>query len=229
MALRGYAQLGYTIAGMIPGRSKSGEIVLFSAHYDHLGVRKRRRGDSIMNGANDNASGATALLMLAKYFAERNDNERTLLFCAFSGEEIGLKGSTDFLQYINPDKIVAGVNIEMIGVPQFGKKTVFITGEDYSLAGILKENLSKNQLTIIGEPDPEEKQLFQRSDNYPFVLKGIPAHSIMGSDDDDPCYHKVCDELKRIDVENMTVIIRAIAAATTTLINGPDAPARIKL
>jgi hypothetical protein len=228
-ALPAYSELEYNVIGILPGRSKADEAVLFSAHYDHMGVVSRRRSkkDSIMNGANDNASGTTALLMLAHYFAKRNDNQRTLIFCAFAGEELGLKGSKNFMQYINPDKIVAGINIEMIGIPQYGKRTVFITGEEYSaLPGILKRNF-RNNLRFVREPDPVYKQLFSRSDNYSFVRKGIPSHSIMASDDSDKCYHAVCDDVKRIDIPNMTAIIRGIAAATATLISGEETPERI--
>jgi putative aminopeptidase FrvX len=213
----------YNVAGILPGKSKPGEIVLFSAHYDHLGVVKRKK-DSIMNGANDNASGTTAVLMLAKYFAARNDNERTLLFCAFAGEELGLKGAAGFMDYIDPVKIVAGVNIEMIGVPQYGKKTIFITGEEESTFGrIIRKNIDKKDARIIRDPDPD-KNLYQRSDNYVFVKKGVPAHSIMASSDTEKCYHEPCDQVDRIDIPNMTAIIQAIAKATRTLVKGEDKP-----
>ncbi len=180
-----------------------------------------------MNGANDNASGTTALIMLANYFSQRNDNERTLLFCAFSGEELGLLGSKEFVNTINPKKIIAGINIEMIGIPQYGNNDVFITGfNQSSLPAILESQLSATRVKVKAGPS-DEKELFKRSDNYPFVKKGVPAHSIMSSDDDDKCYHQPCDEIKRIDIAHMTTIIKAIAVATRTLINGDDTPTRI--
>ncbi|MEI9942778.1 MAG: M28 family peptidase [Chitinophagaceae bacterium] len=219
--------IGYNIVGVLPGKSKPNEIIIISAHYDHEGVFALKQGDSILNGANDNASGTTALLLLAKYFTARNDNERTLLFCAFSGEEMGLKGSHDFISYTNPKNIAACINLEMIGIPQFGAKTVFITGDGISsLHNLLSKKLKENGLTITPEPDPTnpEQKLFRRSDNYPFALEGIPAHTIMASDDDDDCYHQPCDEIKRIDIENMTAITRAIAASLRTLINGEETP-----
>ena len=226
---RYYSMLEYNVVGVLPGKSRAGEVVVFSAHYDHEGVFPTRKNkDSILNGANDNASGTTAVLMLANYFAQRNDNERTLIFCAFAGEELGLTGSQEFVKYIDPNRIVAGINIEMIGVPQFGKSKVFITGERYSsLPGILGRALKGNKLEIIPEPD-ETKELFMRSDNYPFVEKGVPFHSIMASDDDDECYHQPCDELVRIDTKNMTAIIRAIAASAKTLVSGEATPGRIQ-
>jgi Zn-dependent M28 family amino/carboxypeptidase len=222
-----YAHVEYNIVGMLRGKTKPNEIVLFSSHYDHEGVFKRgRKKDSIMNGANDNASGTTALVMLAKYFAQQNDNERTILFCAFAGEELGLLGSKDFAEYIPASSIVAGVNLEMLGVPQYGKNNVFITGYDYSsLPSILEKEFASTPVKVKKGPS-EEKELFKRSDNYSFVKKGVPAHTIMSSDDDDKCYHQPCDEIKRIDIAHMTTIIKAITVATRTLINGNATPTR---
>ncbi len=86
------------VVGVLPGRSKKNEYVIFSGHYDHLGIGKPDipGGDSIYNGANDDASGTTAVIMLARYFAARHDNERTLIFAAFTAEEIGGYGSQYF-------------------------------------------------------------------------------------------------------------------------------------
>lgn len=223
-----YEALEYNVVAMLPGKSKPEEVVVFSAHYDHEGALPGKKKDNIMNGANDNSSGTTALLLLADYYAKRKDNERTLLFCAFSGEELGLIGSLNFVSYIDPEKIIAGVNLEMIGVPQYGAKKVFITGEKYSsLPQLLKSELELVGISVIKEPD-EEKMLFQRSDNFPFAEKGIPAHTIMASDDDDDCYHQPCDEIQRIDIPNMTVLIKAVAAATQKLVSGEDTPTRVK-
>ncbi|MGZ8550049.1 MAG: M28 family peptidase, partial [Chitinophagaceae bacterium] len=145
-----YSNVQYNIVGLLPGKSKPNEVILFSAHYDHEGVfQRKRKKDSIMNGANDNASGVTALIMLAEYFATRNDNERTIVFCAFAGEELGLLGSKDFVQYIEPATIIAGINIEMIGIPQYGKNNVFITGYDHStLPSILEKQFSQTPVKV---------------------------------------------------------------------------------
>ncbi|MET0393371.1 MAG: M28 family peptidase [Chitinophagaceae bacterium] len=223
-----YSRLAWNIVGVLPGRSRATEVVLFSAHYDHMGVVKDRGRDSIMNGANDNASGTTGLLLLADYFARRGDNERTLIFCAFAGEELGMTGSAKLVDYLSTDRIMAGINLEMIGVPQYGKKKVFITGEKYSsLPGMLRKGLTKAGIRVMTEPD-ENKQLFLRSDNYPFVKQEVPVHTIMASDDDDPCYHRPCDEVKRIDIANLTAIARAVAAAAAGLISGHDTPGRVR-
>jgi hypothetical protein len=102
--------------GVLPGKSKKDEYVIFSAHYDHLGVGKpNAAGDSIFNGANDDASGSTAVMMLAKLFGSKNDNEWTLVFACFTAEEIGEFGSQYFSMQFDPLKVAAMFNIEMIG------------------------------------------------------------------------------------------------------------------
>ncbi|MEP7373569.1 MAG: M28 family peptidase [Chitinophagaceae bacterium] len=223
-----YSNAEYNVVGLLPGKTKPGEVVLFSAHYDHEGVFDLgKKKDSILNGANDNASGVTALLMLAKYFVQKNDNERTILFCAFAGEELGLSGSKDFVNDIDPASIIAGINIEMIGIPQYGKNNIYITGYNQSsLPSILEKQLSATSVRVKPGP-PETKEMFKRSDNFPFVEKGIPAHSIMSSDDDEECYHQPCDEIKRINISHLTTIVRAIATATRKLMSGDDTPSRV--
>src|SRR6185295_15404462 len=185
-----YDNIEYNLAGILPGKTKPDEIILFSAHYDHEGVFIRgRKKDSIMNGANDNASGTTALLLLAKYFADRGDNDRTIMFCAFSGEELGLLGSSFFVEKVNTQNLIGVINLEMIGIPQYGKNNIFFTGYDQSsLPSILEKQLSDTPVKVVPGPSPD-KELFKRSDNFPFAEKGVPAHSIMSSDDDDKCYH----------------------------------------
>jgi hypothetical protein len=103
------------VVGMLEGKSKKEEVVIFSAHYDHLGNIGAVAGDSIANGADDDASGSTAVVALAKYFKKLGNNERTLVFVTFTAEEIGGYGSKYFSENMNPDKVMAMINIEMIG------------------------------------------------------------------------------------------------------------------
>lgn len=218
----------YNMVGIIPGKSKPSEMIIFSAHYDHLGRQLGER-DTIMNGANDNASGTTALLMLAQYFSLRNDNERTIVFCAFVGEEMGLLGSRVFASMVNPTEVIAGINLEMLGFPQYGKLGVFVDGQRYSdLPAILITRLKKLGMKIVGEP-PASKMIFQRSDNFSFVLRGIPAHTISSSDDDERCYHRPCDENDRMDFSHLALVTQAIAQASADLISGKETPSRILL
>ncbi|MGZ5136065.1 MAG: M28 family metallopeptidase, partial [Flavitalea sp.] len=218
------------VVSMIPGRTKPNEYVIFSAHYDHLGIGKpNAKGDSVYNGANDNAAGTTALLLLAKYFNALKSNGRTLIFVAFTGEESGGFGSRYFSTQINPDKVVAMFNIEMIGTEsKWGKNSAFITGfEKTDLGTIMQQNLSKSSFRF--EPDPYPKQnLFYRSDNATLAALGVPAHTISTSKmDAEPFYHTQEDEIGTLDMKNMTEIIKAIAISSTSIISGKDTPSRI--
>jgi len=105
----------FNVAGIIPGKSKPNEYVIFSGHYDHIGILQAVGQDSIANGADDDASGVTAMLTLADYYKKQNNNERTLIFVAFTAEELGMYGSKYFSNHINADQVVAMINMEMIG------------------------------------------------------------------------------------------------------------------
>lgn len=218
------------VVGVIPGKSKKDEVVVFSAHYDHLGIGKPNdRGDSIYNGANDDASGTTAVIMLANYFKALEDNERTLVFVAFTAEEIGGFGSRYFSRQIDPAKVVAMFNIEMIGTDsKWGKNSAYITGYEKSDFGpILQKNLEGSRFRF--EPDPyPEQQLFYRSDNATLAALGVPAHTISTSKMDvEPHYHKQSDEYETLDMENMTEVIRGIAISSKTIVAGQDTPSRV--
>jgi Zn-dependent M28 family amino/carboxypeptidase len=212
--------------GFLPGKSRPGEIVIFSAHYDHIGVTGDESADSIYNGANDNATGVTAVIMLAQHYGRLNNNERSILFVCFSAEEMGLIGSSYFVDKIEPEKVVAVFNIEMIGTRSpWGKNSGYIVGYDVSSLGrIIRKNAALSGFTF--RPDPFPKQnLFGRSDHFSFVKRGIPAITIMSARlDTDPHYHKVSDEVKTLDLENMARIIEGIGQATKSLISGIDTP-----
>ena len=219
------------VVGVIPGKSKKDEYVIFSAHYDHLGIGKPdASGDSIYNGANDDASGTTAVIMLARYFSKLKNNERTLIFVAFTAEEIGGFGSQYFSKSIDPDKAVAMFNIEMIGTDsKWGKNSAYITGYEKSDFGqILQSNLVNSQFKF--EPDPYPSQnLFYRSDNATLAALGVPAHTISTSKmDNEPNYHKQSDEIETLDMDNMTEIIKAIALSSKSIISGKDTPSRVE-
>lgn len=219
----------FNVAGMISGKSKAKELVVFSGHYDHLGTLKTVDGDSIANGADDDASGTTAMIALAKYYKAQKNNERTLIFVAFTAEEIGGFGAKYFSSKLNPDEVVAMFNIEMIGKDsKFGKNTAFITGYDKSDFGkILQKNLAGTEFTF--HPDPyTEQNLFYRSDNATLAALGVPAHTISTDQIDvDKFYHTVKDEYSTLDVENILSTIKAIAKSATSIVNGKDTPTRI--
>jgi hypothetical protein len=223
------------VVATLPGKSLKNEYVVFSGHYDHLGIGKpNAAGDSIYNGANDDAAGTTAVMMLAKYFAAQKNNERTLIFVAFTAEEIGGFGSQYFSKQLNPDKVVAMFNIEMIGTTsKWGTNSAYITGYEKSDMGkILQANLQGSKFKF--EPDPYPKQnLFYRSDNATLAALGVPAHTISTSKmeeapNDEPNYHKQSDEIATLDMNNMAEIIKAIALSSTSIVTGKATPTRVE-
>ena len=219
------------VVAVLPGKSRKNEIVVFSGHYDHLGVGKPNAvGDSIYNGANDDAAGTTAVITLANYFAKLKNNERTLIFVAFTAEETGGYGSQYFSKQLDADKVVAMFNLEMIGTEsKWGKNSAYITGYEKSDFGkILQNNLSGSAFHF--EPDPYPKEnLFYRSDNATLAALGVPAHTISTSKmDSEPTYHKQTDDIASIDINNMTEIIKAIALSSKTIISGKDTPTRVE-
>jgi Zn-dependent M28 family amino/carboxypeptidase len=218
------------VIGILPGKSRASEIVIFSAHYDHLGIGKpTAAGDSIYNGANDDASGTAAIMALASYFAKQNNNERTVVFAAFTAEEMGLVGSTYFSKQYDPSTVVAMFNIEMIGTEsKWGRGSAFITGYDKSDMGkILSGNLSGSQFKFYPDPYPKYN-LFYRSDNATLARQGVPAHTISTCKmDSEKYYHTADDEIETLDMENMVNIIKAIALSASSIVAGDVTPSRV--
>ena len=180
------------------------------------------KGDSIYNGANDDASGTTAVITLAKYFSKLRNNERTLVFVTFTAEEIGEFGSAYFSRNMDAEKVVAMFNIEMIGTEsKWGKNSAYITGYDKTNMGsILQSNLINSQFRFYPDPYPEQG-LFLRSDNATLARKGVPAHTISTSKmDSEKYYHTQGDGVETLDLNNMTEIIRAISISAGSIISG---------
>ena len=219
------------IIGVLEGKSKKEEVVIISAHYDHLGIRvKEGVVDSIYNGANDDASGVTGILALAEHF-KKVGNERTLVFAAFTAEEMGLIGSTHFGKGIDASKFVAGINLEMIGkTPSFGPNTAWLTGFERSDFGkIIQKNLVGTGYQLF--PDPYKKfNLFFRSDNASLARLGVPSHTFSTTPIDvDKDYHQVSDEVETLDIAVITQTIQAVAVGTQSIISGEDTPTRVVL
>jgi len=164
------------VVAIIPGTDRKDEYIIYSAHWDHFGVGKAIKGDSIYNGAVDNASGTAGLLAIAEAFKKSNNTKRSIVFLAVTGEEQGLLGSAYYAEYpiFNPKKTVANINIDALDSP--GKmKDLTITGYGHSeMDEYAKEAALKQNRYII--PDPEaEKGYFFRSDHFNFAKIGIPA------------------------------------------------------
>ena len=227
------------VVGVLPGKSRKNEYVIFSGHYDHLGIAKPNKdGDSIYNGANDDAAGTTAVMMLAHYFSKLKNNERTIVFAAFTAEEVGGFGAQYFSRQYDPAQVVAMFNIEMIGTEsQWGPDAAYITGFEKSDMGqILQRNLVGSKFQF--HPDPYTKQnLFYRSDNATLARLGVPAHTISTSrmepapgavnPEVDKYYHTLDDEIETLNMESMAEIIKGIAISAKTIISGKDTPTRV--
>jgi Zn-dependent M28 family amino/carboxypeptidase len=219
------------VVAMIPGKTLPNEYVIFSGHYDHLGMNAKNmvHGDSIFNGANDDAAGTTAMIMLSKYYKALNNNARTILFAAFTAEEVGGYGAQYFSKQLDPAQVVAMFNIEMIGTEsKWGKNSAYITGFDKTNMGaILQKNLEGSSFQFY--PDPyTEQNLFYRSDNATLARLGVAAHTISTSKmDSEPNYHKASDQIETLDLDNMNEIIKAIALSAGSIVAGKDTPTRV--
>lgn len=214
------------VVGVIEGNdpARRDEVVLVTAHYDHTGIGRPVNGDSINNGADDDASGTIGLLELARHMARGAKPARTIVFAAVTGEEVGLIGTRWYTN--NPvrplDKTVANLNLEMIGRPDSltgGVGTAWLTGYERSTFGDL---LAAAGVPIVPDPRPAQR-FFERSDNIDFARRGIPAHTLstynLHTD-----YHTVNDSPERIDTEHMARVIDAALIALRTLANQPGVP-----
>jgi hypothetical protein len=216
------------VVALVRGSEKPDEIVLVSAHIDHVGISLPQRGgqDAIHNGADDDATGSTAVILLAERFAARKTKpKRTLAFALFSAEEKGLMGSAALAE--NPpfplEQIAVNLNLEMLGRPEPGKRFyVWFTGISQSdFAARATPAFHAAGLDVIDFAMGE--QLFFASDNASFARKGVVAHSISaGSLHDD--YHQPSDEPARIDAEHMAAAIAGIERAIDVFDAAPDRP-----
>ena len=167
------------VAAILPGADPvlKDEFVVFSAHLDHLGIGKPIKGDSIYNGAMDNASGIATMLDVAAMMKESGTKlRRSVLFVAVTGEEKGLLGSKYFANAptVDPKKIVADINTDMF-LPLYPFTMLTVYGLDESDLGDDASAVSRS-LNVAPQPDPEPKRnVFIRSDQYSFIRKGIPS------------------------------------------------------
>lgn len=217
------------VIGILRGADaeKTQEAIVYTAHLDHLGSNPKLEGDQIYNGADDDASGVTAVLTLADAFAAMPQKPaRSLVFMTFWGEESGLLGSKQFVE--RPtwplDKIVANVNIEMIGRPEGGARgKIWMTGWQESDLGTIMRDSASRWGTEIFEHPKFSSMLYRASDNWSFAQKGVVAHSFSaGSLHDD--YHQPNDEWDRLEIPHMTRVIRGLMLGSLPLIDGTATP-----
>ncbi|WP_324720723.1 M28 family peptidase [Salinimicrobium sp. HB62] len=224
---------GYNLIGLVEGTDPKlkDQYIIVGAHYDHVGRAKAVEGDSLANGANDNASGTTAVLELAKFFAD-NPPRRSMLFTLFSAEEMGLVGAKELAKRLKAENLdlYTMFNIEMIGVPMKERDfKAYITGYDMSnLAEKFNEYSGEKILGFL--PQAKEYSLFQRSDNYPFYQEfKVPAQTISTFDFSNyPYYHHVDDEFERMDPKHMENLIEAVIPGLAAMANTSQKEIKLK-
>lgn len=213
---------GHNVLGILPGTDPAlrDEYVLVDAHLDHLGVGRPLQGDSIYNGADDDASGVTAVLEIARALATGPRPARSVIFAATTGEEMGLLGTRWYIAHpVRPlAQLVGNLEIEMIGRPDSlagGPGRAWLTGYERSTMG---DSLAAEGIPIVADPRPDQ-HFFERSDNIAFARMGIPAHTLSSFNLHDD-YHRPSDEVSEVDFVHMTSVIAAAVDAVRILANG---------
>jgi aminopeptidase YwaD len=199
----------FNAIGYLAGTDPTAGTLLLTAHLDHLGVGHPVNGDSIYNGANDDAAGTTAVLELAHALAAGPPLRRSVLFVCYGSEELGTLGSTYFGHHppVPLKDLVANLEFEMIGNqdPKMPPGVLLLTGwERSNLGPALKEHGA-----LLG-PDPyPEQHFFERSDNYALALQGVVAHTAAGWGTP-PTYHQPSDDMDHLDLPFMTRAIQSL-------------------
>ena len=213
------------VIGMIPGSDPvlKNEVILVLSHYDHLGMRTPATpgGDSVFNGADDDAAGTVAVLEIARLLKKSGSPKRTIVFANMTGEETGLIGTNWFIAHpaFPLTQIVAGFEIEMIGRPDSlagGPGKAWLTGYERSTMG---DMLKQYGIAIVPDIRPTQS-FFTRSDNIGLARRGIVAHTLstfnLHTD-----YHQLSDDVDKVDFDHMTAVIHSGAEAVRHLADGP--------
>ena len=215
------------VIGIVRGSDPSvaREVIVVGAHFDHVGVGSPVDGDSIYNGADDDASGVVAVLEAARDLASGTPPRRTVVFALFTGEEVGGLGSRWYLDHpaVPLEQTVAQLQVEMIGRPDDlagGPGNLWATGYQRSTVGAI---LSDFGVPIVADPYPDENFFF-RSDNVRFAYEGIPAHTL-SSFNLHLDYHSPFDDVERVDFDHVVAAIETIIMAVRALADAPSAPA----
>jgi hypothetical protein len=211
------------VVGVIRGSDPAAvaEAVVIGAHFDHVGIGPPVDGDSIYTGADDDGTGTAAVLEIARDLASGRPPRRTVVVLLSTAEEAGMLGTHWYIR--NPtvplERTVADFQIEMIGRPDslaggFGRG--WLTGYQRTTMG---DQLAGAGSPIVPDPRPEMRFFF-RSDNLPFAMEGIPAHTLssynMHSD-----YHQPSDEVDAVDLDHMAALVDAAVEAVRLLADGP--------
>jgi hypothetical protein len=213
----------WNVVGKITGTHPQHDDILLTAHLDHLGIGAPIHGDNIYNGADDDASGTTAVIELARALAALPKPRRTVIFALFGSEEKGGLGSIYFRGHspVPLKDIAAYLEFEMIGRPDpaIPRDTLWLTGWNRTNLG---PELARHGAHLIGDPHTAE-DFFRRSDNYVFAKQGVVAQTISsyGLHGD---YHQPSDDLSHIDFQHMDEAIESMLGPVIWLANSDFVP-----
>ena len=216
--------LAANVVGLLPGTSRPDEVIVLSAHYDHIGLAEDGE-DRVFNGADDDASGVAVVLELARALAANGRRpERTIVALLVTGEERGLLGSRAYVQAapVPLAYTVADLNFEMLGRPDpllGGAGQLWLTGWERTDLGPALEAAG---LPVVADPRPQQNY-FGRSDNISFAREGIPAQTL-SSFGEHADYHQVSDEIDTLDYEHLERAAAVAWAITRQLANGALTP-----
>jgi hypothetical protein len=216
-----------------PGKGLADEAIVVSAHYDHIGVMAAERGepaadggepDLIYNGADDDASGVACVLEIAQKFASLGPQERELLFLLATAEELGIIGTSFYLDHPSTplENTVANLNFEMVGRPDEkagGVGKLWLSGHERTS---LMKTYQANGLDIVADPYPEQN-FFSRSDNIVFCRRGIVGQTF-SSYNLHQDYHRVSDEVETLDFEHLQGATAAGLEAVRLVADGTITP-----
>ena len=232
--LSNFSKTSYNIIGYMEGTDSKlkDEFVIIGAHYDHIGKIAAVNGDDIGNGANDNASGTTAVTEVMKYFAQKKNNKRSLLFVFFSAEEKGLLGSKHLAKKLKEQNmdLYLMFNFEMIGV-KMNRDDMLLY-----LTGFGRSNMAQKMNEYAGEkligyiPAETQYQLFRASDNYPFFYEfEVPAQTVSTFDFENfDFYHKPDDEFELMDTVHMANVMNKMIPVLEKMMNSETKEIQLK-
>mgnify|MGYP001202660567 FL=1 len=199
----------YNLVGRVGSFDNEKPTILIGAHLDHIGINEENQEDSIFNGANDNASGSTAVLQIAKFLATKKWNQN-ILVALFADEEKGLRGAAHLAERLKQEGVNLSymVNFEMLGATlTTGENQVYMTG--YNLSNMPQKMNVYAPKFVQFLPEAKQYNLFKRSDNYSFYkIHNIPAQTLSTFDFKNyDYYHKAGDEAEKLDITNMNQVI----------------------
>ena len=199
----------YNLVGRVGSFDNEKPTILIGAHLDHIGINEENQEDSIFNGANDNASGSTAVLQIAKFLATKKWNQN-ILVALFADEEKGLRGAAHLAERLKQEGVNLSymVNFEMLGaILTTGENQVYMTG--YNLSNMPQKMNVYAPKFVQFLPEAKQYNLFKRSDNYSFYkIHNIPAQTLSTFDFKNyDYYHKAGDEAEKLDITNMNQVI----------------------